>query len=258
VAPPPMDAALVAQVGAHGLTITDINVTNIVVTGANSLLATLNVAGTIVGHNFTLPNVQVPIVITPDLTGECPILHLSLEIEDLNLLGLHVELNNCNEGPITVDINAIPTGLPGGGLLGDLLCGLSGALGSGGLLGLVGTNLTGFTGVVQSALNGVFDQLLGAGIGTASHQPGHQSGGGHRCDLVDLQLGPIDLNVLGLEVTTSPICLEVYAVSGNPNAGGGLLGNLLCGLDGLLGTNASANAILGRVDRILDILNGLV
>jgi hypothetical protein len=253
-----MDAAHVAQVGANLLTITGINVTDIAVTGANSLLATLNLAGTIVGQNFTLPNVQVPIVITPDLTGDCPILHLSLEIEDLNLLGLHVELNNCNEGPITVDINAIPTGQPGGGLLGDLLCGLSGALGSGGLLGLVGQDLTALTGVVQGALDGVFGQLLGGGTGTASHQPGHQSGGGHQCDLVDLQLGPINLNVLGLEVETSPICLEVYAVSGNPNAGGGLLGNLLCGLDGLLGTNAGANAILGRVDRILDILNGLV
>jgi hypothetical protein len=187
-----------------------------------------------------------------------PILHLSLEIEDLNLLGLHVELNNCDEGPITVDIKAIPTGLPGGGLLGDLLGGLSGALGGPtGLLGLTGTNLTGFTGAIENVLDGVFDRLLSSGVGSASHTPGHQNGGGHRCDLVDLQLGPIDLNVLGLEVTTSPICLEVYAVRGNPNQGGGLLGNLLCGLDGLLGTNASDNAISGRVGRIIGILNGL-
>jgi hypothetical protein len=256
LAPPALNAAVVAQARSSLLSITDINVTNIAVTGANTLLATLNLTGTIAGQAFTLPNVQVPIDITPDLSGPCPILHLSLEIEDLNVLGLHVELNNCDEGPITVDIAAISTGQPGGGLLGDLLCGLTGALGSGGLLGLTGTNLASFTNVVQSALNGVFDQLLG-GIGTASHTPGHQGGGRHECDLVNLQVGEIELNVLGLEVTTSEICLDVYAVRGSPNRGGGLLGNLLCGLDNLLGTNASINAINNRASRIIDILGGL-
>lgn len=259
MAPPALNAAVIQQVNSNLLQITDIDVTNIAVTGANSLLATLNVTGSVLGQAFTLPNVQVPINLTPDLSGTIPILHLSLEIEDLNLLGLHVELNNCSEGPVTVDIGAIPAGLPGSGLLGNLLGGLGGALGgANGLLGLTGANLTSLTNVVQGALNGVFDQLLGSGIGTASHTPGHQSGGGHRCDLVDLQLGPIDLNVLGLVVETSPICLEVYGVRGNPNQGGGLLGNLLCGLDGLLGTNASDNAINGRAGRIVGILNGLV
>jgi hypothetical protein len=258
MAPPALNAAVIAQVNTNLLQITDIDVTNIAVTGANSLLATLNVSGTILGQAFTLPNVQVPINLTPDLSGAIPILHLSLEIEDLNVLGLHVELNNCDEGPITVDINAIPSTLPGGGLLGDLLGGLSGILGGPtGLLGLAGTDLTGFTGAIEQVLDGVFDQLLGGGVGTASHTPGHQNGGGHQCDLVDLQLGPINLNVLGLQVLTSPICLEVYAVRGNPNQGGGLLGNLLCGLDGLLGTNASDNAINNRVGRIIGVLTGL-
>jgi len=55
---------------------------------------------------------------------ECPILHLELGPIFLNLLGLVVELDDCHNGPVTVDITAIP----GGGLLGDLLCGLANVL----------------------------------------------------------------------------------------------------------------------------------
>jgi hypothetical protein len=51
----------------------------------------------------------------------CEILSLALGPIELNLLGLVVELDNCANGPVTLDITAIP----GGGLLGDLLCSLS-------------------------------------------------------------------------------------------------------------------------------------
>ena len=62
-----------------------------------------------------------------------------MQIPDLNVLGLHVRLDNCNNGPVTVDITAIPSTQPGGGLLGDLLCGVDNLLtGTGGLLNLGG------------------------------------------------------------------------------------------------------------------------
>jgi hypothetical protein len=51
--------------------------------------------------------------------GACDILNLSLGPVDLTLLGLNVHLDNCNNGPVTVDITAVP-----GSLLGDLLCSL--------------------------------------------------------------------------------------------------------------------------------------
>jgi hypothetical protein len=53
------------------------------------------------------------------------ILHLSLGPVDLNLLGLTVSLDNCNNGPVTVDITAESGS---GNLLGNLLSGLSHAL----------------------------------------------------------------------------------------------------------------------------------
>jgi hypothetical protein len=59
----------------------------------------------------------------------CNVLNLDLGPIDLNLLGLRVQLNNCNNGPVTLDITATP----GGGLLGNLLCGLSNLLSQGSL-----------------------------------------------------------------------------------------------------------------------------
>jgi hypothetical protein len=50
---------------------------------------------------------------------------------------------------------------------------------------------------------------------------------GAACSVLDLQLGPISLNLLGLHVDTTPICLEVTALPGQ-----GILGDLLCGLAG--------------------------
>lgn len=54
----------------------------------------------------------------------CPVLSLALGPVDLNLLGLRVELDDCSNGPVTVDITADPAG----GLLGDLLCSLANLL----------------------------------------------------------------------------------------------------------------------------------
>lgn len=237
------------------LTLTDINVTDLQLVG-NRLTATADVSGNLLGRDFDLTGIQFPIDLseaTINNTGPCPILSLSLEIEDLNLLGLHVELNNCNEGPVEVDITAIPTGMEGGGVLGDLLCGLTDGLPpltniplAGLLGGLNPTQLGQLEGALTGVINGVIDDVLGGGGGSgAQHQ---HSGGGQRCDILNLELGAIDLNVLGLQVDTSPICLEVYAVRGD-----GLLGNLLCGL-----TNPNGNrfGLLKQLDRFLAGLNG--
>jgi hypothetical protein len=51
------------------------------------------------------------------------------------------------------------------------------------------------------------------------------------CSVLDLSLAPIDIDLLGLHVDTSAICLEITATEG-----GGLLGDLLCGIAGGLPT----------------------
>jgi hypothetical protein len=45
------------------------------------------------------------------------------------------------------------------------------------------------------------------------------------CPVLNLSLGPINLDLLGLVVQTSPICLDVAA-----NPAGGVLGELLCNI----------------------------
>ena len=73
---------------------------------------------------------------------DCAILNLELGPVDLTLLGLNVRLDDCNDGPVTVDITARR-----GQLLGNLLCGL--LHGRGGLLGL------------DSTLQDILDAILG-------------------------------------------------------------------------------------------------
>jgi len=249
IAPPALGPALVAPAAlTNPLTITGLNVTNLVVTGANTLNATLDVVGQVAGHSFTLPNVQVPITLSPGTNAAgTPILHLSLQIPDLNVLGLHVQLDNCNNGPVTVDVTAIPSGQPGGGLLGDLLSGLNGLLsGSGGLLNL-GTQTSAVTGALTQVLNGVLGNLITSGQNAQASAAQH-----NRTDLINLHLDSIHLNVLGLDVLTSPICLDVFAVRG-----GGILGDLLSNIDRLLSRNNPGNAVNALANNVLGILNGL-
>jgi hypothetical protein len=80
----------------------------------------------------------------------CTILHLVLGPLTLNLLGLVVTIPN----PVTIDITAIP----GGGLLGDLLCAVDNLL-SGGLAGVL-ANLTTLQALV-TALNNFINALNG-------------------------------------------------------------------------------------------------
>ena len=73
------------------------------------------------------------------------------------------------------------------------------------------------------------------------------------CEILDLVLGPINLDLLGLVVRTNRINVRIDAVPGPGN----LLGNLLCAITGLLDPQtagapnlASAlNAILALVPR---------
>jgi hypothetical protein len=80
----------------------------------------------------------------------CPILHLDLGPLDLNLLGLHVHLNE-----VVLDIEAIPGA---GNLLGNLLCAIAGLLDGVDLSGILGDLLRNLVDALVRLLQG-----LGAG-----------------------------------------------------------------------------------------------
>ncbi len=71
-----------------------------------------------------------------------------------------------------------------------------------------------------------------------------------RCDILFLDLGPLFLDVLGLQIDLSQIVLDIDAVAGPGN----LLGNLLCAIVGLLDQGGP----LAGITRLLDQINALL
>jgi hypothetical protein len=70
------------------------------------------------------------------------------------------------------------------------------------------------------------------------------------CQILHLELGPIDLDLLGLVVHVDKIVVDITAQSGPGN----LLGNLLCGLANALNGGASASTIANILNQILAVL----
>jgi hypothetical protein len=139
--------------------------------------------------------------------GNCRILTLVLEELDLTLLGLNVHLD---------EVNLRITGRRRGGVLGRLFCGLAGARASGSQAEAV------------AAMNkrlrrgGTVRPLkLTVPVNAVSSQAA-------TCPVLDLVLGPLDLDLLGLVVQLNRVHLTIVAI---PN--GGVLGNLFCGLSTL-------------------------
>ena len=74
------------------------------------------------------------------------------------------------------------------------------------------------------------------------------------CEVLDLVLGPLDLNLLGLQVHLDRVHLNITAVPG----AGELLGNLLCAVAGLLDSSQLGNlgaVLTNLLNAILGILN---
>jgi len=71
--------------------------------------------------------------------------------------------------------------------------------------------------------------------------------GSGSCQILDLTLGPLDLNLLGLMVHLDTVHLNITAQQGPGN----LLGNLLCAVAGLLDQNGGANSLAMLLNRLL-------
>ena len=77
------------------------------------------------------------------------------------------------------------------------------------------------------------------------------------CPILHLELGPLDLNLLGLRVQLNQVVLDVTAEPGPGN----LLGNLLCAVAGLL-DGVDLGTVLGNllqnlIDALIRLLEGL-
>jgi len=105
-----------------------------------------------------------------------------------------------------------------------------------------------FTGTYTDAANNVTQLTNAALSGILNAAP---AAGG--CQILDLTLGPLDLNVLGLVVHLDTVHLNITAQPGPGN----LLGNLLCSVANLLNNNGSGGGLQGLVNLLNQILGGL-
>ena len=74
------------------------------------------------------------------------------------------------------------------------------------------------------------------------------------CQILDLVLGPLDLDLLGLQVHLDTVHLNITAQSGPGN----LVGNLLCAVAGLLNGGTPLSGILGQIAALLNQLLGIL
>jgi hypothetical protein len=70
------------------------------------------------------------------------------------------------------------------------------------------------------------------------------------CDILRLVLGPLNLDLLGLNVQLNRVVLDITAVPGPGN----LLGNLLCSISGLLDGSGSVARLVTLLNQLLALL----
>jgi len=75
------------------------------------------------------------------------------------------------------------------------------------------------------------------------------------CQILDLTLGPLHLDLLGLVVDLNQVHLQITAQQGSGN----LLGNLLCAVAGLLdNTGGAGGGLSGLLNSITNLLNQIL
>jgi len=145
--------------------------------------------------------------------------------------------------PTTTQSLTVPiTATQSGGALNGVFAITGFALNSAGQLVANGN----FTGTLTNAA-GEVTNLVGTAVSSVV-TPAQTSTG---CQVLDLTLGPLHLNLLGLVVDLNQVHLNITAQPGPGN----LLGNLLCAVTHLLDNTGGANTTL---QNLLNILNGLL
>jgi hypothetical protein len=160
---------------------------------------------TLTGLGQVPTTVRKKVTLTASKSGSCTILTLTLDTLDLKLLGLDVHLDK-------VDLSL--TGQRRGGVLGSLFCSLANAKVKAARVAAVHRINTAIrrTGTVRPLRFTVGLQAVSAAAAPT-------------CNVLDLVLGPLHLDLLGLVVDLNQVHLTITA---DPN--GGVLGRLFCGL----------------------------
>jgi hypothetical protein len=175
-----------------------------IVTRGRATKATGVATATLSSLNGNVTRVKQKVTLSAGKGGSCRVLHLYLEKLDLTLLGLNAHLDKVN-----LDI----TGKRSGGVLGSLFCKLAG-----GLKGKLAARKAINSRLAKHPMRAFKTRARLVPQATASQaQP--------TCQVLDLVLGPLNLDLLGLVVDLNQVHLSVTATRG-----GGVLGDLFCRL----------------------------
>jgi hypothetical protein len=123
----------------------------------------------------------------------------------------------------------------------------SGATFTGTVTNIVFSNVNGVL-TATGTLSGTLTSATGTVLGTVTNLViSTTAAATGTCQILNLVLGPLDLNLLGLMVHLNQVVLNITAQSGPGN----LLGNLLCAVAHLLDGNASVTALANLLNHIL-------
>jgi len=228
------------------ITINSVSITGI----ANNALQLVANATTPLGQA-----IQIPFTLTNTTPGATtPILDLHIDPIHLNVLGLKVDTS-------AICLNITATSGPGnllGNLLGDVAHLLDQGLSLDQILGsLTSSNqLSGLTTGLGGLLSGAFG-AIGSPTNAATGGASVTSSGG--TNILNLSLGPVNLNLLGLDVhldncNNGPVTVSITAQSGPGN----LLGNLLGSLSHLLDSQANIQALLNQLGSIANQIGAIL
>ena len=176
-----------------------------------TLQAVSRVTATVTDQSGQRTTVHSRVLFSAVSGHDCRILTLVLNKLHLSLLGLNVDLSK-----VVLQITGIPSGQPGGGVLGSLFCSLASARLSPGKRIAAARELT-------TRLQRRGDRVMHFIAYLTPKATAAQAGA--TCPVLDLVLGPLHLDLLGLVVDLNQVHLTVTATQG-----GGILGNLFCSL----------------------------
>jgi len=121
-----------------------------------------------------------------------------------------------------------------------------------GILSGTATSADGTTKDINRAFSKVHATLTSGGsAGSASGVSSFAVAQQAACGILDLDIGAIHLDLLGLVIDLAPIHLDITAVPG----AGNLLGNLLCAVAGLLDPNGFLTDLINNLTQLLNLLN---
>jgi len=176
-------------------------------TSGRKLSATGQVTATLTDNHGKRTTVRTRVALTAASGGGCRVLHLFLNELTLSLLGLHAHLDK-----VQLDI----TGNKKGGVLGSLFCKLAKA------------KVASARGKAARALNARVRKSGGQALRFTAYltpQRTASQAAVATCPVLDLVVGPLNLQLLGLVVNLNRVHLSVTATRGQ-----GTLGDTFCQL----------------------------